>query len=209
MSEKTDTFIPTRRSLLTRLKDWDDQESWREFFDTYWRLIYATAIKAGLKETEAQEVVQETVISVAKKMSSFKYDPALGKFKGWLMQLTRWRITDQLRKRKPDDPGPGRRGDDTRDTATIDRIPDEGELDIDAVWNDEWERNLFDAALDKVKRQIPGKQYQIFDAYVLREMPPGKVAKSLGVSMAQVYVTKHRVGKLLKKEIKRLEEEML
>jgi len=31
--------IPTRSSLLGRLKDWEDQESWRDFFETYWRLI--------------------------------------------------------------------------------------------------------------------------------------------------------------------------
>lgn len=32
--------IPTRKSLLGRLKDWEDQESWHVFFDTYWKLIY-------------------------------------------------------------------------------------------------------------------------------------------------------------------------
>ena len=60
--------IPTRQSLLARLKDCGDQESWREFFDTYWRLIHATAVRAGLTETEAQEVVQEVMIAAAKKM---------------------------------------------------------------------------------------------------------------------------------------------
>ena len=50
--------IPTRQSLLARLKDWEDQASWREFFDTYWRLIHAVALKAGLNEVEAQEVVR-------------------------------------------------------------------------------------------------------------------------------------------------------
>ena len=63
-----DEWIPTRQSLLTRLKHWDDQEGWQEFFDTYWRLIYGVARKAGLNDTEAQEVVQASVITVAKKM---------------------------------------------------------------------------------------------------------------------------------------------
>ena len=72
--------IPTRHSLLNRLKDWDDQTSWQEFFDTYWRLIYSVAIKAGLSDAEAQEVVQETVIGVARKISEFKADPAHGSF---------------------------------------------------------------------------------------------------------------------------------
>ncbi len=62
--------LSTRWSLLTRLKNWDDQESWKEFFDTYWRLIYNVAIKAGLSDAEAQDVVQETVLTVAEKLRS-------------------------------------------------------------------------------------------------------------------------------------------
>src|SRR5436190_24115121 len=71
---KTPDLIPTRQSLLSRLKDWDDQESWQDFFNAYWRLIYQVALKARLNDTEAQEVVQETVISVAKEMPGFRYD---------------------------------------------------------------------------------------------------------------------------------------
>jgi|SRR5437867_3181385 len=71
----------TRWSLLTRLKNWDDQESWKEFFDLYWRLVYNVAIKAGLTDPEAQDVVQETVITVAKNLKDFKTDPARGSFK--------------------------------------------------------------------------------------------------------------------------------
>ena len=63
--------IPKRQSLLARLKDVGDQESWRDFFDTYWRLIHATALKAGLTDTEAQEVVQEVMIAAAKIMPEF------------------------------------------------------------------------------------------------------------------------------------------
>ena len=59
--------IPTRHSLLNRLKDWRDEASWREFFETYWELIYNVARKAGLNDAEAQDVVQETVIAVAKR----------------------------------------------------------------------------------------------------------------------------------------------
>jgi len=62
-------------------------------------LIYSVAIKSGLTETEAEEVVQETVICVAKSIQKFKRDRARGSFKGWLRNLTRWRIADQLRKR--------------------------------------------------------------------------------------------------------------
>src|SRR5258708_28438322 len=99
MSNAAGDPIPTRHSLLDGLKNWGDQTSWQDFFDTYWRLIYNVAVKAGLTDTEAQEVVQETVIAVARKIPEFKADPAHGSFSAWLMHTTRWRIADQFRKR--------------------------------------------------------------------------------------------------------------
>src|SRR2546428_8909376 len=99
MAHNSIDSIRTRYSLLNRLKDLGDHASWQDFFDTYWRLIYNVAIKAGLTDTEAQEVMQETVIAVAKKIHEFKTDPAHGSFSAWLMQLIRWRIADQFRKR--------------------------------------------------------------------------------------------------------------
>src|SRR6266478_5996435 len=79
-----DETIATRASLLGRLKDLGDVASWEEFYQTYRELIYSVARKAGLNETEAEEAVQETLISVAKKMPGFKYDPTVDSFKGWL-----------------------------------------------------------------------------------------------------------------------------
>src|SRR6188472_2691101 len=78
---KTAGLLATRRSLVDRLGNWDDQRKWQEFFDTYWKLIYSAARKAGLTEVEAQEVVQETVITVAKNVGKLRYDPAIGSFK--------------------------------------------------------------------------------------------------------------------------------
>src|SRR5687767_2813550 len=131
-------LIPTRRSLLGRLKNWDDQASWNDFFQTYWQLIYGVAIKSGLTDAEAQEVVQETVIIVAKKMPEFKYDPAMGSFKGWLLHTTRWRIADQLRKRK----GEGARGFDSSSdrTATVERVADPAGSQLDIIWDEEWKK---------------------------------------------------------------------
>ena len=70
-----DSFLSTRRSLITRLKDWDDHEGWREFFQTYWRLIYSVAIKSGLTDSEAEDVVQETVVTVSKTNDTYRYEP--------------------------------------------------------------------------------------------------------------------------------------
>jgi RNA polymerase sigma factor (sigma-70 family) len=199
-------FLVTRRSLVERLADWRDQKNWSEFFETYWKLIYSVAIKAGLTESEAQDVVQETVITVAKRVDGLKYDPAQGSFKGWLLHITRWRIMDQFRKREPSDGGAKRkRGDTTARTATIERLADPAGFDLESAWDAEWRENVMAAAIARVKRKVDGKQYQIFDCYVMKEWPVKKVAKELGVSVAQVYLAKHRVTALMKKELRNVE----
>jgi RNA polymerase sigma factor (sigma-70 family) len=204
---KSGSLLATRRSLVDRLADWDDQRRWQEFFDTYWKLIFAAARKAGLTEVESQEVVQETVITVAKNISKLRYDPAIGSFKGWLLNITRWRIADQYRKRIPDEQHqrPARKGED-RMTATMDRFADDRTQAIDELWEQEWKQNLLDAAITRLKKKVDPKQFQIFDCYVHKEWPAQKVAERLRVSVGQVYLARHRVAALLKKEIKALEK---
>jgi len=202
-------FIPTRRSLLSRLKDWDNQDSWREFFNTYWRLIYDFAAKAGLDDADAQDVVQETVISVAKQMQGFKYDPACGSFKAWLMQITRRRIADRLRKRyRSGDVGALKVGDPSA-ASLLNELPDTSSSVLENLWEEEWRRHMADAAMERVKRLVSPEQFQMFEFSVLQRWPAGKVAEALGVSTIQVYMARHRVGKLVKKEIQRLEQKMI
>jgi len=204
MTTHFDPPIPTRWSLISRLKDWDDRESWKDFFDTYWKLIYAVAIKAGLSDAEAEEVVQETVITVAKKIGDFKADPGHGSFKGWLLKITQWRIGDQFRKRQPL-ARRSRRSDTTSQTGTAERVPDPRGFSLESIWDQEWEKNLVDAALERVKKCVSAKQYQIYYLNIVKKMPVRTVAKTLGVNSAQVYLAKHRVGSVLKREIRGLE----
>ena len=196
----------TRQSLIARLDDWEDRRTWEDFYQTYWRLIYAVGIKAGLRPEEAHDCVQETILSIAKQSKKKLYDPKQGSFKTWLMNMTRWRINDQFRKRKKDTAMTGGDWGEDRKTAVIDRFEDpKGDL-LDRLWDVEWKKNLADAALDRVKAQVSPKQYQIFDYYVVRQWDAKVVQDRLNVSMAQVYLAKHRVGAVLKKELARLEE---
>jgi RNA polymerase sigma-70 factor (ECF subfamily) len=199
-------YEKTRKSLIARLDNWEDQRTWDEFYQTYWRLIYAVGIKAGLRPEEAHDCVQETILSIAKQSKKKLYDPEQGSFKTWLMNMTRWRINDQFRKRKKDTAMAGGDWDSDRKTAVIDRFEDpKGDL-LERLWDVEWKKNVADAALARVKAQVSPKQYQIFDYYVIRQWEAKKVQDHLNVSMAQVYLAKHRVGAVLKRELARLEE---
>ena len=192
----------TRYSLLSRLQKWDDQEGWKVFFDTYWRLIYSLAIKSGLTEDEAQDVVQETVISVAKSIHKFERDRSRGSFKAWLKNIIRWRIADQLRKRLPSAATMQRF--DRSEPAALEDIPDPNGSALESVWEDEWQRQLFDAALARVKGRVKEEHYQAFDLYVLKQWTAARTARFIGISAGKVYLAKHHVSGLIRKEIKRM-----
>lgn len=200
-------YAKTRKSLIARLDNWEDQKTWDEFYQTYWRLIYSVATKAGLRPEEAFDCVQETILSIAKQSKKKLYDPEQGSFKTWLMNMTRWRINDQFRKRKKDTAMVGGEWADDRKTAIIDRIEDPNGDVLERLWDVEWKKGIADAALARVKAQVSPKQYQIFDFYVVRQMDAHEVQEKLSVSMAQVYLAKHRVGAVLKKELAKLEDE--
>ncbi len=203
MPSRADTFIPTRQSLLSRLKNWGDQESWREFFDMYGELIYSLARKAGLTDAEGQDVVQETLISVAKQMPGFKYDPRLGSFKGWLRQITRRRIVDQLRKRRPEE----RLTSSEQTACSLENLPEDAGSDFESLWEQEWQRQLLRNAMRRVKRKVSPKQFQMFDLYVSQQWPMKSIVETLAVSAAQVYMAKMRVSRLLRAEIRQLQSQ--
>jgi RNA polymerase sigma factor (sigma-70 family) len=200
----SDSFLPTRQSLLTRLKDWNDQEGWREFFDTYWRLIYMVARRAGLSEAASQDVVQETMLVVAKQMPAFRYDPQRGSFKAWLHTVIRGRLCRHWRKQKAPE-------------VSLDQDQDEengpcgpelaAPAEFDAIWQTEWEQNLIEAALRRVQTQVSPRQYLLFSLAALKNVPASVICERYDANMAQLYLAKHRVGRLFKKELARLQKD--
>ena len=207
MNESAIDGMKTRPSLLERVQNTADQESWREFYDTYSCLVYRFALQRGLTISEAKDVVQETFIAVAKAIPKFRYEQSVGSFRSWLLHTTQWRIYEQFEKR-------GRHGFDASLNATdsggsglIGRIPDESFAQQEELWDREWKGSLIEAALQRVKGHISAKQFQIFDLYVLKEWAVQKVARALNVSIAEVYLAKHRVGKQIKKEMQQLESQ--
>lgn len=203
-------FAATRSSLVRKLKKWDDQKSWQTFFDTYWKLIYNVAMRNGLSDAEANDAAQETIVAVAKAVKNFEYDRAKGSFRGWLMRQASWKIKDQFRKRShwqsatppPEEP------DGEARTSLPDRIPDPQD-GFAKLWQEEWEENLRDIVMSRVRTKVPARQYQIFDCYVLKGWRVEQVAKELGVSKASVYLARSRVGRVAKAETLSIENGLL
>jgi RNA polymerase sigma-70 factor (ECF subfamily) len=199
MTDQADDLIPTKATLLGRLKDPKDQSSWQEFFDTYSRLIYGVARKAGLTKSDAQNVLQSTMEAVAEHMPRFKYDPRIGSFKAWLLKLTRLQIIAQICKPRS-----------FSSTASTDAAgADSSGQVVDRMWEKEWESNLLEAAVTNVKRRLEPGKYQIYDVYVNKKWPPDKVAAAFGLTVTQVLEAEREITEMVQAEARRLEEQMI
>jgi RNA polymerase sigma-70 factor (ECF subfamily) len=184
----------TRRSLLTRLKDLGDSQGWQRFSDTYSGVIRSLAVKAGCSPTEADEALQESLISVAREMPDFRYDPARGSFKSWLFCIVRRRIADQFRRRAR------QQRTEAEAAAELEDLPDPATDPLNALWEVEWRQHRLHLAVEQVKQKISPAQWQMFDLSTLQEWPTERICALLGVNRAQIYMAKMRVGRLLKQE---------
>ena len=214
-ARRPEPLVPTRWTLIERIKDWDDHESWREFFAIYSPLIHKAACRAGLSASEAQEVVQETVLSICRNIKAFRADPKRGSFKNWMLTVTQWRIIDQLRGRHehPDlrrqhRDELGRAGNEPR-TATEEHVADPSGDALEKLWQAEWDQTLSQAALERLKQVVSPRQFQIFYLHVIRQQKPEEVMETLKVNRAQVYLAKHRAGRLFRKVLREIEQKAM
>jgi RNA polymerase sigma factor (sigma-70 family) len=203
----TESLLPTRQSLLARLRDCQDQDGWQEFFDAYWRLIYRVARQSGLDDSTAQDVVQNTFIYLSRRMPRFRYDPARGSFKSWLQRVTRSRISVFRRRAEAKDLAGPDLTPENDEMPVWEAVPDPAGDQVDEIWQREWEENLVKAALRRVSCKVSAQQLMIFELAALGEVPLKQVARALNVSLMQVYLARHRVGKLFKAEVLRLRRE--
>lgn len=208
--KETSGSPPTRKTLIEKLDNWDDWASWDEFYRTYSGFVFHVARKTGLSDDEANDVVQETFIGVAKNLQKKKFDTSLGSFKSFLLNQARWRILDQFRRRKKQQSREanlyaGEEAEERR-TAPIDRCADPNGVALEKLWEKEWQDKVMDIALRRVRALVSPRQFQIFSCYVLKGWSPERVKKELGVNAAQVYLAKHRVGRILKREAAKLAE---
>ena len=202
-NDKAESSLRTRRSLLVRLSNTGDSVGWSEFYGLYRKLVYGLCRRSNLSNEEAEVVTQDVFARVASTIGTFESDPKRGSFRGWLMNLTRWRITDKFRERPKAVASHSRRNSDDPDrTSTIDRIPDD--LGHGADWDADWQETVLAAAMERVAKSTKPKHFQVLDLYRRQNWSVLRISSELKMNAASVYTIKRRLTAQLKEEVDRL-----
>lgn len=183
----------TRPSLLQRVKNPRDNESWREFYQLYQPLLYRYARGRGLSRENADEVTQQCLTMLSEKMREFEYSREKGGFKHWLRRITNNKINDFFKKRRL----PLAQSADFRRPQTTELSPDQ-------LWEHQWQKKHLQYCLKLIRPEVAAKTFQAFEYHVLCAWSVDRVSKTLGISTDQVYTAKSRITRRLRAKMREL-----
>ncbi len=192
--------MQTSTILLQGLLERDNSMAWQRFCDRYEPLLMAFARRSGLREDDAHDAVQETLIAFLESFRAGRYDRSRGRLRSWIQGIMFNKIKDARRKLARQELQVA----DKTGTAFLNTVPDERELPD--IFDEEWERAVMRACLREVRQLVDGKTFEAFRLYALENWPPNKVAEHLGISRGAVYVHKSRVLAHLRKIREDMEE---
>ena len=183
----------TPPSLLDRIRDHDDSRAWETFCDVYSPMLYDFCRKRGFQADDAADVVQESLLRVAKGILKFDYDPIRGRFRDWLYTIVRNEIRRMAVRRKK-----------SYGFAATD---DELAAKEDREWNEHFYDHILKSALDRIRPRFESDTWEAFICVWLNHQPANEVAKQLERTLNFVYLSKSRVIKRLRLEVEQLADE--
>jgi RNA polymerase sigma-70 factor (ECF subfamily) len=189
----------TRDTLLGRLRhDPGDQKAWAEFVGQYGPRIYAWCSRWGLQEADAQDVTQNVLLRLAQKLRDFHYDPTRS-FRAWLKTLTQRAWSDYVEAR-------GRAGLGSGDSQVLRLLGSiEAREDLLARLDEEFDRELLEQAITQVRLRVAPQTWEAFRLTAMEGLSGAEAAKRIPMQVAQVFVAKRRVQKMLQTELERLD----
>jgi RNA polymerase sigma factor (sigma-70 family) len=184
---------PTRISLLSRIRDPDDDDAWREFEVQYRDLILGYCLRRGLQRDDAEDVLQVVMSSLSTVFRrGFQYSSRRGKFRSYV-----GRVVANAVARAKSRPRDQLRHLDTEVERAL-AAPAAGKDDL--VWEDEWVQHHFRRAMRTVQRCFEKKTVAMFRE-LLHGRPVDWVAREYEVSTDTVYKAKQRVRERLEELI--------
>ena len=194
----------TSITLLAKLDDISDQQAWNRFVEAYSPQIFSWCQRFGLQENDAADVTQSVLLKLVKLMQEFDYDANRGSFRGWLKTVTSNLVKDMLRGRKQGDTGSG----STAAWHRLVSISDPSAFsDLEKIIEQRYEQELVSVASERVRSRVQTHTWQAYVLTAIENQSSAATAKTLGIPIADVYVAKSRIIKMLKSEIEILEKE--
>ncbi len=192
----------TRRTLIERVKNQHDENSWEEFVKVYQDYIYAIIRRMGINQHDADDLLQQVLINLWKMLPRLELD-GIKRFRSVLSNVTRHRVIDFMRKRGNE----ANRLDNASKDETLRYLNQLNLSEVDAIADREWEVHLTNLAIEKVAPRFSGQAVNIF-RMSLKGLDVKEIANEVGLKENSVYRLRNRVKACLIEEIAQLRVEL-
>ena len=184
--------LDTNPSIFLRLNRTDvavRELAWHEFHRCYAPAITGFARQLGVRTADLDDVVQDVLVGFYATSPRFVYDPARGRFRGYLKTCTFHTVRQRL-------------GRDARFRGVpLDRISPDA-VEVGQIWDDVWEQELLRRAVEELRQEIgTTKTFRAFEMYVILDLPPQEVSQRLGLHIDNVYRAKQDVSRRLRDKL--------
>ena len=190
--------LATRATIFLRLKSDDTaarELAWADFRSRYAPIIAGFARKLSVRPQDVDDVIQDVFLGFFSVSNKFAYDPAKGRFRGYLKTVTLNAIRDRFGRRAKVNEVP------------LSDLPDDAPQ-LGEQWDRAWEAHVMRRAVEATRAEYADhpQTFEAFERYALKRQPAADVARELGMSESTVYRAKSRVAASMKRRLADLED---
>ena len=179
-----------------------ESAAWREFVDLYSPMILDWCRQLGLPHSDASDALQELLIKLLRVMKEFEYDPNQGSFRSWLKTVTSNLVRDLQRSQRSGDLGSG----DTKIQQYLSQLQDPAaDQKLSQIFQRQYEQELVAIAEQRVQQRVEPKNWEAYCLYAIEQQQAKDVAAKLKIPIAEVYVAKSRITKMMREEVSKME----
>jgi len=179
----------TQASLLDQVRDPADRAAWERFESTYRPMILGYCRAIGLQSTDAEDVCQDVMLSLASALRSFRYDRSRGRFRHYLARTVRAAIGRHLRERAATRTVQGQ--------DLIDSLLAQSGDGVDAEFERQWIIQHCRRAMQTLQQVMSARDVEIF-RQLLAGSDAAEVARRFELSSAAVRKIKQRLRERLR-----------
>jgi RNA polymerase sigma factor (sigma-70 family) len=191
------SFPDTRASLIVKIADAQNAQAWEEFARLYQPVVYRLARRRGFQHADAEELIQEVMLAVARAVEGWDPDVARGRFRDWLHRIARNLMVNFLTRRKHQVWGTG-----NTDAQRMLEAECDADSAVTQMFEVEYRREAFRVAARRVQGVVKESTWQAFWLSTIDDLPAGDVARQLGMSVGSVYIARSRVMARLRRVVR-------
>jgi len=185
----------TSASLLERVRASSDADSWQRLVAIYDPLVRGWLRRHVLAEDDVDDVTQEVMSVVVRRLAEFQHNGRIGAFRTWLKTITANCLRDHWRRGKNLPRAAGESGFE----GILSQLADPGS-ELSRIWDLDHDRHVARQLLHVLRGEFEPRTWNAFQRTALEGASASDVAAELGLSTNAVFIARSRVLARLRQE---------